>query len=48
MVKLSEASALDRRVVVCTGEWDYVFFSGISIENHVLESWRDDFVVLGQ
>src|SRR5207248_2066433 len=40
--------ALNRRVVVCAGQSDHLFFSGEGIDHQALKFWRHDLVVFGE
>src|SRR6478736_2180137 len=40
--------ALNRRVVVSTGQGDHLFLSGESIDHQALKFWRNDLVVFGE
>src|SRR6476620_11991894 len=40
--------ALNRRVMVSTGQGDYLFLSGEKIDHQALKFWRNDLVVFGE
>ena len=46
MMNFSHDRAFDWRIVICAGQWDYLFLAGKGIDNEALRSRWNDLVVL--